>query len=103
MSNVRRHSPAVMSEFAVDRNGVPVAVGTVVRVVAISSSVLERLEHSERERVQSMLGETFPVYEIDAWGSAWVQKWWRHSDSESTSHSLALRSGEMEVAPNVGV
>ena len=81
----------------IDRAGVKVIVGISVRVLAIRPSVFDRLPEQERLRVQTMLGEIFPVYEIDNWGSAWVEKWWRESEDSSSSHSLALEPAEMEV------
>jgi hypothetical protein len=90
-----------MPESTVDRNGSLVAVGTVVRVLAISTSVLDRLDSDERERVRSMLGQAFPVYEVDEWGGAWVEKWWQASEDSATSHSLGLAPAEIEVVPEV--
>ncbi|MDO9465722.1 MAG: hypothetical protein Q7J36_00320 [Thiobacillus sp.] len=84
---------------AQDRNGTPVAVGTQVRVVSISASVLSRLPADEVAQVKSMEGEVFSVYEIDQWGGAWVEKWW-HDEDKAQSHSLGLASNEMEVVPN---
>ncbi|RYF27334.1 MAG: hypothetical protein EOO23_08005, partial [Comamonadaceae bacterium] len=75
----------------------PVVVGTRVRVLSVPTSVLERVDLTERERVVSMVGETFEVYEVDSWGGAWVEKWWRESEDKSTSHSLGLRPTEMEI------
>jgi hypothetical protein len=89
---------AESSYSTADRNGLAVATGTRVRVLDISSSVLDRLETPERERVLSMVGETFEVYEVDEWGGAWVEKWWHESDDQASSHSLALRPSEMEVS-----
>jgi len=83
-----------------DRNGIPVSVGTSVRVVSISVS-LEWLSPEEVVRVRSMEGEVFSVYEIDQWGNAWVEKWWHEGDGKATSHSLGLASSEMEVVPDV--
>ena len=83
-----------------DRNGTPVTVGTHVRVVSVSASVLSRLPVDEVARVKSMEGEVFSVYEIDQWGGAWVEKWWREGEGKSESHSLGLASSEMEVVPN---
>jgi hypothetical protein len=84
-------------QVTTDRNGKAVSIGTVVRVLAIHPSVLERLEERERARVQSMLGDELPVYEIDRLGGAWVEKWWHESEATATSHSLALASAEMEI------
>lgn len=89
---------AESSHSTADRNGLAVATGTRVRVVGISSSVLDRLESAERERVLSMVGETFEVYEVDEWGGAWVEKWWHESDDEASSHSVGLSPSEMEVS-----
>jgi hypothetical protein len=83
-----------------DRNGNPVTVGTRVRVISVPSSVLERVDVAERGRVASMAGETLEVYEVDAWGGAWVEKWWHESEDKATSHSLSLRPAEMEVVPH---
>ena len=46
---------------------------------------------------RSMEGEVFEVYEIDEWGGAWVEKWWRAADGTSSSHSLGLGPNQMEV------
>jgi len=47
-----------------------------------------------------MIGEDFPVEEIDKYGSAWVSKWWDKKDGGKESHSLALSAGEMEIILN---
>jgi len=80
-----------------DINGAAVRVGTRVRVLKISESVLSQLSESEAEAARSMEGEVLEVYEIDEWGGAWVEKWWRASDGRSFSHSLGLGPGQMEV------
>jgi hypothetical protein len=88
------------SRATVDRAGVAVAEGTLVRVLAVPASVLERLEPKERDRVASMVGRAFKVYEVDEWGGAWVENWWQERGGRATSHSLGLRSSEMEVVKN---
>jgi len=80
-----------------DKNGAVIRVGTRVRVLKISPSVLSQLPKSEAECARSMEGETFEVYEIDEWGGAWVEKWWRTEDGTSSSHSLGLGPNQMEV------
>ena len=80
-----------------DINGAVVRVGTRVRVLKISPSVLSQLPQSEADCVRSMQGEIFEIYEIDEWGGAWVEKWWRASGGISSSHSLGLGPGQMEV------
>lgn len=82
-----------------DVNGAAVRVGTRVRVLKISDSVLSHLSESEAEATRSMEGEVLEVYEIDEWGAAWVEKTWRAADGTSVSHSLGLGPEQMEVAP----
>ena len=84
-------------EEARDVNGTIVRVGTRVRVLKISPSVLSQLPESEAECARSMEGEVFEVYEIDEWGGAWVEKSWLTDDGTSTPHSLGLGPGQMEV------
>jgi hypothetical protein len=86
-----------MDNEARDVNGAVVRVGTRVRVLKISPSVLSQLPPSEAECARSMQGEIFEVYEIDEWGGAWVEKYWRTSDGTSSSHSLGLGPTQMEV------
>lgn len=80
-----------------DRNGRPVIVGSVVRVLTIDSTVFDGIEREEVPRIHSMLGEELEVYEVDQWGRAWVEKWWHEGESQSTSHSLALAPTDMEL------
>ena len=80
-----------------DRNGATVQQRSKVRVIRVRGSVLARLSPEEAERVQSMEGEVLEVYEVDAWKSAWVKKWWGLETSKPVCHSLALTSEEMEV------
>ena len=54
-----------MDDQARDVNGTVVRVGTRVRVLKISASVLSQLPRSEAECARSMEGEIFEVYEID--------------------------------------
>jgi hypothetical protein len=86
-----------MDEEAEDVNGAVVRVGTRVRVLKISASVLAELPKSEADCARSMEGEVFEVYEIDEWGGAWVEKQWRTEDGTTTSHSLGLGPSMMEV------
>ena len=83
-----------------DINGVAVRVGTSVRVLKISDSVLSQLPESEAEAARLMEGEVLEVYEIDDWGGAWVEKSWLDADGRLVSHSLGLGPGQMEVVPS---
>jgi len=86
-----------MDDEVHDVKGVAVRVGTRVRVLKIDESVLAELSEEEARAVCSMEGEVLEVVEIDEWGSAWVEKWWRTADGNSFSHSLGLGPGQMEV------
>lgn len=85
-----------------DKHGIPVHVGTYVRVLKISESVLAQLSESEAEAARAMEGEVLEVYEIDEWGGAWVEKSWRDSDGIPVAHSLGLGPEQMEVVPEPG-
>jgi len=86
-----------------DRNGTPVNVGTLVRVVSIPPSMFKDLPEEEIPRVRSFIGDVLSVYEVDAQGSAWVEKWWSEGKDQSASHSVALSPAEMEVVSNESV
>jgi hypothetical protein len=83
-----------------DINGATVRVGTKVRVLRISDSVLSQLPEAEAEAARLMEGEVLEVYEIDEWGGAWVEKSWREADGKSVSHALGLGPEQMEVVPD---
>ena len=80
-----------------DCHGNLICVGSWVRVLAIAP-VGSDLAADEVDRVNSMLGEVFEVYEIDSYGRAWVEKWWRFDFDQSISHSLGLEGHEMELS-----
>lgn len=87
-----------MSRTPTDRKGRRVSVGTRVRVVQLSGNWFKQLPADERLLVESMVGEVFPVEEIDEYGQPWVRKSWPN-DAEGTcvSHSVALQASEMEA------
>ena len=87
-----------MDTEAQDINGDPVYVGTWVRVLRISDSVLAQLSESEAEAARAMEGDVLEVQEIDEWGGAWVEKSWREADGTMVSHALGLGPEQMEVA-----
>jgi hypothetical protein len=80
-----------------DKNGAAVRVGTRVRVLKISDSVLSQLSESEAEAARAMEGDVLEVQEIDEWGGAWVEKSWRQADGTMVSHALGLGPEQMEV------
>lgn len=81
-----------------DRNGKPVQLDSLVRIVALSGDWLESLPSDEKDDVLSMIGEVFVVEEIDEYGHPWVRKSWS-DETEGTckSHSVALEPQEMEL------
>lgn len=81
-----------------DRNGRSVMVGTRVRIVGLSESLLGSLPEDEVDDVRSMIGEIFEVTEIDQYGHAWVGKGWMNDEQDRyRGHSVALDPEEMEV------
>jgi hypothetical protein len=87
-----------------DRNGRAVAIGSRVRIVSLSESLLATLPDNEKDDVKSMIGEVFEVYEIDKYGSPWVGKGWNSADGETyKGHDIALDSSEMELVDDGSV
>jgi len=82
----------------VDRLGQTVLVGARVRVLEIPEALMRDVPADEQQDLQSMLGEVFAVYEIDDYGTAWVEKSWPADDGGQHSHSLGLDPHEMELA-----
>ena len=86
-----------MDTEVTDKNGAAVRVGTWVRVLRISDSVLSQLSESEAEAARAMEGDVLEVQEIDEWGGAWVEKSWHEPDGTAVSHALGLGPQQMEV------
>jgi hypothetical protein len=85
-----------------DGSGQLVRVGATVRIVQIHDSTTTDLPELEKERVLSMLGDAFEVYEIDEWGQAWVEKNWHEGEELIDSHSLGLEPAQMVLIANNG-
>jgi hypothetical protein len=81
----------------VDKNGIEVKVGSLVKVIKIDPSVTMNVPDNEAKDINSMLNEVFEVYEIDEYSSAWVEKWWDRGNGQTECHCLSLSSSEMEV------
>ncbi len=86
-----------MLRSPVDRFGKPVAVGARVRILNVAPELEDRLSVEEWEQLQTMVGDIFTVYEIDEFGSPWVEKWFGSEEDGRSCHSLALAPEEMEV------
>jgi hypothetical protein len=84
-----------------DRDGVVVTAGKLVRVLSLSGDWFDRLPLDERADVESMIDEVFVVEEIDEYGQPWVRKTWPNdADRTCRSHSIALESNEMLLVSN---
>ncbi len=86
-----------MDDEAEDINGTPVYVGTRVRVLRISDSVLAHLSEADAEATRAMEGSVLEVNEIDEFGGAWVEDSWQAADGTAVTHSLGLGPAQMEV------
>ncbi len=86
-----------MDTEAEDINGTPVFVGSRVRVLPISESVLSQLSETDAQAARAMEGSVLEVNEIDEFGGAWVEDSWQAADGTVVSHSLGLGPNQMEV------
>ena len=83
-----------------DRQGRPVALGDMVKVLAVSPG--PGMDDDEREMIEFMIGSICEVERIDAAGRAWVSMWWSCGDG-SAATSVGLAAEEMEkVAAGLG-
>ena len=87
-----------------DINGIPVTVGTRIRLLSLSGQWLNDLPADEKGDVLSMIGEVFEVEEIDQYGCPWVRKSWpNQAEGQCHSHSIALEAHEMEVVGEIAL
>ena len=88
-----------MNKPICDHKGIPVYVGTKIKLLSLPEWLLAKVPEDEAENLKSMIGKIFRVYEIDEWDGVWVEKFFDDkSDEESMyNHSLSLDSHEMEV------
>ncbi len=86
-----------MAKLPTDINGEKVKEGDKVKLLSIPEWLLTSVTEEEARDLNSMLGETFVVYEIDEWGGAWVEKWFNEGEEVTNSHSLSLQPHEMEL------
>jgi len=84
-----------------DKHGNLVSVGQLVRILKLSGDWFDSLPADEHVDVQSMIGEIFPIEEIDEHGQPWVRKSWPNEvEGTCHSHSIALEPSEMELVIN---
>lgn len=79
-----------------DRHGKPVAIGDIVRIVALNQEFIDNFPVEERVLVESMVGQFFKIYGIDEFGQPWVSKEWHDELGILQSHIIALDPEEME-------
>lgn len=91
-----------MDNEAEDINGTPVYVGSRIRVLKISESVLSLLSEADAEATRAMFGSVLEVNDIDEFGGAWVEDTWTAADGASVTHSLGLGPAQMEVVSDSG-
>lgn len=80
-----------------DKNGKQVKVGTKIKLLRISESLLSKLPDDEVIEIKSMIGGIFEIHEIDESGGAWIEASFDHGKELISSHSLNLNSDEIEV------
>ena len=79
-----------------DRNGKPVAVGDIVRIVKLSQDFLNNFSEQDQELILSMIGKFFKIYGVDEYGQPWVSKEWHDENGIMQTHIIALDPDEME-------
>jgi hypothetical protein len=73
-----------------------------VRLLAIRSSILKRLEGQERADVSSMVGQVLEVFDVYEDGLVWVWLRWDRGDGKSESHSIAVDPEMIELVSSTG-
>jgi len=81
----------------IDRNGVPVQIGDLVRLFVIRPSILARLAGSEHTDVASMLGSEVEVFDVYEDGQVWVSMAWPRADGTTELHAIAVDSQAIEL------
>ena len=81
----------------IDRFGRIVEIGDKVRLLAIRSSILDRLAGNERTDVSSMLGQILEVFDVYDDGLVWVNLWWNKGNGKTESHSIAVDTEAIEL------
>lgn len=81
----------------VDRNGKTVAIGDIVRIVALSDEFISNFPPDEQALITSMVGKFFKIYGIDDFGQPWVTREWYDEKGVLQSHIIALDAADMEL------
>lgn len=79
-----------------DRNGQPVAVGDIIRIVSLSDEFIKSFPRAERDLIASMVGQFFKIYGCDELGQPWVSREYHDESGLLQSHIIALEPHEIE-------
>jgi hypothetical protein len=80
----------------VDHKGQAVALGDIVRVLALSKDFIKHFPLEERILIESMVGNFFKIIAIDEEGQACVMREWHDEKGQIQTHVIALDPEEME-------
>ena len=80
----------------IDCHGKPVAVGDIVRIVALNADFIADFPGDEQPLIQSMVGQLFKIYGIDEFGQPWVSKEFHDERGQPQTHIIALDPEDME-------
>ncbi len=80
----------------IDCHGKPVAVGDIVRIVALNADFIADFPDDEQPLIQSMVGQLFKIYGIDEFGQPWVSKEFHDERGQPQTHIIALDPEDME-------
>jgi len=78
-----------------DRNGEVVCVGDRVQYLFAEGQWFENLPPEEKVRVESMIGQTFEIIEVDEYGVPWIVCEWEDEPGEYEAHKIALDGPDM--------
>ncbi len=81
-----------------DRLGRPVAIGDIVRIVALNQEFIDSFPEEEQLLITSMIGQFFKIYGIDEYGQPWVSREYHDELGQPQSHIIALDPDDMEKA-----
>ncbi|MFZ6848434.1 hypothetical protein [Undibacterium sp. RuRC25W] len=74
----------------------PVAVGDIVRIIALNPQFIKSFPEDERILIESMIGQFFKVIDLDEDGYPCVIREWHDERGQLQTHVIGLDSEEME-------
>jgi hypothetical protein len=85
-----------------DRHGNDVAIGDIVRVLAIDQGLLDWLPADESSHTLAMLNQTFPIEAFPEADKASVTSWWEEAPGQHACSGLYLLAHEFELVKKAG-